>query len=566
MVLLGAKILARLLVIHGGSYVSKFATKTGGFVVMRNRLKRWWNIASLWPICFSILFGRDVAKIDVSRPLDLYGLVEMFSEGGKAKVVYPEILPVIAGMLKAGVGTIVSDQGDEGAKETNDANKNEDGKLLPTPTARRRSMSLSSPQGKDNFTKVDLALKNMLIMLGRVSAPKTSEKRLGELAKMLHIIIQFFSNLHSTCPAFRDYCATSTYVQELFGILFPVICSSDHVSAETELNSRDSALTFDGGDVVIRPLSSGISPPIVRTMTLDEPPSPTAPRSERLRRGSSFILVTSEPTAFSPSTARLSPAIGAGLNVNGRIAASLTATNSVVESLLELVMGVFVDLVLERREFSGFGLNAKIPPGFQEHQIYFETYLLRNTLNHLNNSLSFNMMMLCEPRILTNIGRFTLYMTDCIYEGWFLNGAEALLDFVGMVLEYLQRPEIAKQKSVRLCSQTVTNLRTVVSRLVLFRLSELEDPKSDAKKAVDFLGKIMYWQAVILSPENTDGEFTRLILYLLYTRLISQREDIKLAAVNVSFRSFSGRSLISNRRYRYCGLCLCRNRQKPRHY
>lgn len=397
------------------------------------------------------------------------------------------------------------------------------------------------------------------------SALKTPEKRLGELVKMLHTIIQFFSNLHSTCSAFRDYCATSTYVQELFGILFPVICSSDHVSAETELNSKDSALTFDGGDV-IRPLSSNVAPPIVRTTTLHEPPSPTAPRSERLKRGSSFILVTSEPTSFSPSTARLSPSVGSGLNVIGKVVASLAATNSVVESLLELVMGVFVDLVLERRDFSGFGLNTKIPPGFQEHQIYFETYLLRNTVNHLNNSLGFNMAMLCEPRILTNIGRFALHITDGVYEGWFLNGAEPLLDFVGMALEYLQRPEIAKQKSVRLCSQTIANLRTVVSRLVLFRLSELEDPKSDAKTVVNFLGKIMYWQAVILSPENTDGEFTRLILYLLYTRLINQNEDIKLAAVNVCFRSFGNRSRSrSNPRCRCCELFSCRNREKPQH-
>lgn len=114
---------------------------------MRNRLKRWWNVAPLWPICFSILFGRDVAKIDVSRSLDLYGLVEMFSEGGKAKVAYPEIMPVIAGMLKAGVGAVVSDQG-EGAKEASDVNKDEDGKLLPVPTVNRRPASLSLQQGK----------------------------------------------------------------------------------------------------------------------------------------------------------------------------------------------------------------------------------------------------------------------------------------------------------------------------------------------------------------------------------------------------------------------------------
>lgn len=50
---------------------------------------------------------------------------------------------------------------------------------------------------------------------------------------------------------------------------------------------------------------------------------------------------------------------------------------------------------------------------------------------------------------------------------------------------------------------------------------------------------MMYWQAVILSPDNTDGEFTRLICYLLYTRLIDQREDLKIAAANVRYNAFS---------------------------
>lgn len=72
-----------------------------------------------------------------------------------------------------------------------------------------------------------------------------------------------------------------------------------------------------------------------------------------------------------------------------------------------------------------------------------------------------------------------------------------------------------------------------MSRLVLFRLSELDDPKVNPKQVVGFLGKMMYWQAVILSPENTEGEFTRLVCYLLYTRLIGQQRDIKLAAANV---------------------------------
>lgn len=146
-VLLGAKILARLLVVHGSSYVSKFASKTGGFVIMRHRLKRWWNLAPLWPICFSILFGRDVAKVDSERPLDLFALLEAFADGDKAKVVYPEVLPVIAAMLKAGVGTVVAEPSDENIK---DAHKGKESPEASPKAARRRSLSLndrSSTQG-----------------------------------------------------------------------------------------------------------------------------------------------------------------------------------------------------------------------------------------------------------------------------------------------------------------------------------------------------------------------------------------------------------------------------------
>lgn len=117
--------------------------------------------------------------------------------------------------------------------------------------------------------------------------------------------------------------------------------------------------------------------------------------------------------------------------------------------------------------------------------------------------------------------------------GWFLSGAEPLLDFVGMILEYLQRPDVANQKSVRLCTQTLTTLRATVGKLVLFRLSELDDLAADSKQIIDFLQKIMYWQAIILSPDNNEGEFTRLICYLLYSRLIDDRHNIRLAAADV---------------------------------
>ena len=192
--------------------------------------------------------------------------------------------------------------------------------------------------------------------------------------------------------------------------------------------------------------------------------------------------------------------------------------------------------------------------------------------------ISLNMQLLCEPRVLTNIGRYMVHMTDSIYEGecipprrgreafqltlvsgWFLGGTEPLLDFVGTILEYLQRPDIAKQKSVRLCTQTLTTLRATVGRLVLFRLSELDDLTADAKHIINFLQRIMYWQTIILSPENTEGEFTRLICYLLYSRLIDHRHQIRLAAADVGITLNTATLLILANRSRLCGLSLSKN-------
>lgn len=537
MVALSAKLLARLLVVHGGSYVHKFGAKTGGFVIMRHRLKRWWNVPQLWPICFAILFGKDVARIDLSKPLDLFALLEAFSDGGKATVVYPDILQVIMAMLKAGVATIVAEMGKE-AEKSKETIKGHN---------RRRSLSVND-QTSGASCESFLSLRET----GDSNVITAPRARLSELTKLLDTNIQFIAHLHSTCQAFRDFCASQLFMQELFSVLFPVVCSSDHVSAETELNSRDSALTFDGGDVVIRPLISSPTSaptPIVRTLTVDDRPlSPSGKRPEpRLRRGSSFILVTDEMTGgaigtpHTPSSARLSSPVHSHkrtISESVDLKSARHHTSSVVESLVELVASVFLDLVLERRDFQGFGLNTKVPPGFQEHQIFFETYLLRSTITHLNSFMGFDMKRLQEPKALTNIARFAVALTDAIYEGWFLNGAEQLFEFVGTVLEFLQRPDVAKLKTVRLCSKSIEMLRTVAGRLVLFRLAELEEPDYAGDMSdwelVKFLGRMMYWQTVILARENSDADFVRLLVYLLYGRLRSDEgREVRQAACDM---------------------------------
>lgn len=139
-VVLASKILARLLVIHGSSYTKKFSEKSGGFTIMRHRLKRWWHLPALWPICFSILFGVDVGRLNLDRPFDHFGLLDLFTSKGEAKVVIPDVLPVITGMLQSGLKSVVSGKKEfESKAELPSANP---------PLPPRVSKPLSAPPGE----------------------------------------------------------------------------------------------------------------------------------------------------------------------------------------------------------------------------------------------------------------------------------------------------------------------------------------------------------------------------------------------------------------------------------
>lgn len=137
----GTKILARLLVVHGPSYVTKFANKTGGFAIMRYRLKRWWDLPTLWPILFCIIFGRDVADVDLERSFELFSLLEPFYN---CKIVYPAVLPIIMSMLQHGLKEVLRNQDDPDSPLTDKGNGQDPQKLsLPARANRQRSMSLT---------------------------------------------------------------------------------------------------------------------------------------------------------------------------------------------------------------------------------------------------------------------------------------------------------------------------------------------------------------------------------------------------------------------------------------
>ncbi|KLU83123.1 beige/BEACH domain-containing protein [Magnaporthiopsis poae ATCC 64411] len=514
-VVYACKILARLLVTHGSSYTSKFSAtnKTGGFWVMAHRLKQWWELSTLWPICFCILFGKDVADVDFSRPFDHTTLLDMFT----GRVIYPDALPIVTSMFQHGLRDVMKHQDD------------------PDSPAGAGVLFKGSPVGVD-APDVKPGPRSMALADELISrqTPRPDKERVDNHAVVLHTVIRFLSSLHARSPDFREFCLSSEYVRLLLSALYPIIVSADPVSPETELNSKDSALTFEGGDVIIRPVpGSGTSAPIVRTSTATLPDRPGAApvqgsKGTPLRKASSFILLTAQKSPQFPTQARFAQVVSPK-----KMVATQKVSNAVLDGLLDLVTAVFTEQVLVRKEFPGFGLFLRVPPGFQEHQAYFESYVLRSTISHLESAIQKDLKLLCEPKALTNVGRFTSHMTEAIFEGWFMNGIEPMLDFTGMLLEYLQRHDISTLKSVRLCSQAVATVRHSFLKLVLLRLSEIDDDQLSDAEASSALQRIFYWQTVLLGSLSADDDYMKLVWYQLYSRILDPREQIRLMAASV---------------------------------
>lgn len=306
-------------------------------------------------------------------------------------------------------------------------------------------------------------------------------------------------------------------------MLYPVIVTSDNVTADTELSSRGS-LTFDGQDVVIQPHSRSTKEQstIVRKAMVEPIRKPTTHRISVLRRGPAFVMTpgtrsraSSNPTKF-PAEVDMQ---------------ALQLGNSIVQGLLEVIIAVFQDQIFQRKEFGGFGVYLNIPPGFQEHRAYFESYVLLNTMKSLSAAMDLDQRLMCEPRVLANLFRYCQHMADAVFEGWFINGADPLLEFIGALLDYLQRPDVARIKSVRLCNQHIANIRTVFLRVILWILSDLT-VSGKVDETVGFLRKMTYWQTILLSPENADIVFVRLVCYLLYTQLTSDNTNLRTSTAD----------------------------------
>ncbi|KAL5052016.1 hypothetical protein BDW71DRAFT_3705 [Aspergillus fruticulosus] len=476
-VVLASRILARVLVTNGSTYNKRFSEKNNGYIIMRGCLRRWWNIPILWPLCFSVLFGLDLGTTMADRPFDNSSLCRVLMTN-EVKVCFPEIFPVITDMMRSALKKTIKAHGDPHS--------------LDLGQTARPVMAHPVPVG-------------------------TSDQE----ASLLATIIEFLAGLHLKSEDFRGFTSKSEYTEDVLSVLFPVVVGSDSVSAGIELSYRVSGLGLDDQ-------SSTTSPPRSRgtnelhTTTVEHSGTREA-ASSSLPRSSSFILVSPHGGKHSGSPLQIKHAFASGsVDVDG------TTEHPFLSRILCLILSIFSEQLLERKDFSGLGLFSKTPPGFLEHQAYFNSWVLTRLLQMLKKVAFSKAELLAEPRVITNLGRFTTHLAEATLEGWFVDGAIATLEFAGTILEYLQRPDVSSLKSIRLCSQNIATVLSNVFRVVLVQLSEVQGPD-----ALSFLNRLSYWQVVLLQAGESQADYLQLLCYLLYTKLIDQNKDVRVAAAGL---------------------------------
>jgi hypothetical protein len=533
-VVLSTKILARLLVLHGGGYVRNFAEKTGGFQVLARRLRPWWSIPGLWMNLFAILFNVDVANLDYEgvggEAFNQFTLAEAFNTA-KGEVVWREVIPVITAMLEEGLKCVVKDSdaeapGDESGKSSDEQKSTQAGRPRSTSTL-----------------KVDMVVQ-----------PSSAYDETNNV-EVINAVARFLADCHLRYASFRDFAVGSTFVQDVFAAVFPVVVTGMLISPDTEI-----AIINNGGPKMPAGMNNeGRNSPAPNSgqllqLPIRPPPAPLQPgppkqgvrhhRAASFRRPSSFVLVSQDSVASTSSNDINTPqpvTLNAKYNSIVFPAAdaslALRVGSNIIQTLLGIVTAISLDQILHRKDFIGFSFASKMPAGTMEQQAAFESYMHSLIMKELSNTIRMQeKVVFTDTRVIMNLHRYFVHVTEIVFEGWWIEGADKLLDFLGQTLELLQKPENAKLKTVRLCSQQVAMIKNTFQRVTLFVLAELHDAEHKGgkyKATAAFLEKLLYWQGVYLGQNQDETRFLRLFFFHLYLRIANGEERVRGSAIQL---------------------------------
>ncbi|KAF7722919.1 hypothetical protein EC973_002599 [Apophysomyces ossiformis] len=480
-VVLAARILARLLVTQGPTYISKFRLASEGFLVMAELLPHYWNLLQLNQILLTAMMGIDIAGVPLQ--CDSRQLNDRL-RSAQTKFLIPDMILVIIALWKEGIKATNLEQMDS---------------AMSTVKMRSRSESFSADQTLDS-------------------------------SHMLEELMQLFNDLYLNRIDFREALCRQEIIDAMTEILFPIVCKVDVISIAEELGIKEDAWTLI--DVEVSTPDSTTPSPIGGRAFFDEllPVDPAGGGVSIIKRGG----MTSLTTKTSPHVNKRSGAMLPRLR-----SVSLSSTNSqanvsiskdiALQALLGFLVNISVQSVIDPRSKALSGVSLLLmscPPSTLENQTVFESYLLTHIAQNLKSTLQCDIELLLDSRILHNVARFCQMAADAVLQGRFINGAEQTYDLLATVLETLHRDSSSRN------DQTVGMLYHAFNRMLLLRISELEQGDFVPEEIVAFLNYCIHHQKIILSTRNSDNEFLRSFCYHLYQFLLSNDDAVKGEAIN----------------------------------
>jgi nitrite reductase/ring-hydroxylating ferredoxin subunit len=190
----------------------------------------------------------------------------------------------------------------------------------------------------------------------------------------------------------------------------------------------------------------------------------------------------------------------------------------------------------------------------------FESHLLTYISQNLKSTLQFDSKLLSNNVVVVNVAKFCQFAADAVLQGTslmplfcqlkryfvlialfalgrFIDGAEQTYDLLATILETLYSMDNGGGGLVGrrgISDQTASTLYRAFNRMVLLKISDLEQGGMESDQIVAFLNYCIHHQKIILSGRNTDQEFLRCFCYHLYQFLSSSDDAIKKDALNVS--------------------------------
>ncbi|ORX58974.1 hypothetical protein DM01DRAFT_1301754 [Hesseltinella vesiculosa] len=481
-VVLASRILLHLLHVQGSSYMNKFGVSADGFLVLERLLPYFWNVAPVYEVFTLFFLGIDVARYPLKEGYDLARLqafIDQQPTSGSRTSPIPAVWPMISALLI------------EFAKQA----------------------LLTSPDESEN-TSAD-ALNQLVLMYGE---------------------------LYKSRQDVQVICNRQEWADRLVELVFRAVIQEPYMTLEGELQSKEAAVDFD--DAVPTPTTTGttsigqlFSPMDVRS-PYDEPGTPTGsiePASIIKRGGATSLATKTSPLVNKKSDAMITKLRSASWKQNATMNDVKPLTSPAMETVLQIIVDMnlcgILDPAYKHLTILYMFLDA-YPPSTLDAQLKFESFLLTHISQNLKQTLQLESQVLQNNVIVTNVSKFCQVAADAVLQGRFINGAEQTYDLLATVLETLQRLEEEKVRGP-LPDQIITSLYRSFNRMVLLKVSDLEQVDMPVDQIAAFLNYCIHHQKIILNPRNKDQDFLLCFCYHLYHFLMAHDHSLRTDALNI---------------------------------